>query len=79
MKVLSSKLYETEFGKNYLTIFTHGGNEDLGMQGQKLFLWGTKELSGEIEYTIDDFLTKQKEWVNDKGVTITSTYIVGMK
>jgi hypothetical protein len=83
MKVLLSKAVENEFnGKkevNYLTIFTYGGNEELGMKGEKVYMWGSKELSGEIEYTIEDFRTKEKDWVNDKGVTITSTYIVGMK
>ena len=79
MKVLTSKLYETEYGKNYLTIFEHGGDQELGLKGQRLYMWGSKELNGEIDREVDDFITKDRTWTNDDGVEITSTYIVGLK
>ena len=80
MKVLTSKAHKDNDGNvNFLTIFTYGGNEELGMNGEKVYMWGSKELSGEIEYTIEDFRTKPREFTNKEGKEITLTYIVGMK
>jgi hypothetical protein len=64
---------------NYLTIFEHGGDNELGLRGQRAYMWGTKELKGEIDRSIEDFVTKPKVWTNADGVEITSTYIIGVK
>lgn len=80
MKVLSSTAHQdSNKNTNYLTIFEHGGDSELGLRGQRLYMWGSKELSGEIDRAVEDFITKDRVWVNDDGVEITSTYIVGVK
>jgi hypothetical protein len=80
MKILSSTAHQdNNKNTNYLTIFTYGGDEDLGLRGPRVYMWGSKELSGEIDRSIEDFVTKDRTWTNDDGVEITSTYIIGVK
>lgn len=79
-KVEFSKLNE-KFGTFYLSkLVRESSDELLGLSSKKsYFIWGTKELEGDIELDIADYITKTKSFVGKEGDEITLEYIVARK